>query len=214
MSKLITGSGLIEQQGTVIVHTGLSGFMLPSLTQAQRDALSPTEGLFIFNTSKRDLQVYRNGKWENMGSPAGTISPFAGGTAPDGWMVCDGSAVSRTTYSDLFSTISTTFGTGNGSSTFNIPDLRGIFIRGAGSQLINTITYTGTLGTKQTDMLQSHQHETTMTDINFTAPFGRGTVASGGVFNGLVSNGRHYTSQIGGTETRPANIALNYIIKY
>lgn len=58
-------------------------------------------------------------------SPAGMLAPFAGSTAPTGWLLCYGQAVSRTTYADLFTAISTTYGTGDGSTTFNLPDLRG-----------------------------------------------------------------------------------------
>ena len=66
--------------------------------------------------------------------PAGIILPYAGMSAPnDNWAVCDGRAVSRTTYSRLFSAISTVWGAGNGSTTFNIPDLRGATIRGVGT---------------------------------------------------------------------------------
>lgn len=57
--------------------------------------------------------------------PAGIIHQFAGSVAPVGYLICDGSAVSRTTYADLFAVIGTTYGTGNGSSTFNLPDMRG-----------------------------------------------------------------------------------------
>jgi microcystin-dependent protein len=57
--------------------------------------------------------------------PVGMISPYGNATPPSGWLVCDGSAVSRSTYSDLFNVISTTYGSGDGSTTFNLPDLRG-----------------------------------------------------------------------------------------
>lgn len=60
----------------------------------------------------------------------GTILPFAGTTAPPGWLLCDGSAVSRIVYANLFQKISTNFGNGDGSSTFNLPDMRGRFERG------------------------------------------------------------------------------------
>jgi len=63
----------------------------------------------------------------------GMIAPFAMDSVPTGWLSCDGSAVSRTTYADLFGKISTTWGTGNGSTTFNVPDLRGAFVRGTGT---------------------------------------------------------------------------------
>lgn len=70
------------------------------------------------------------GKWELMweggsGTPTGAITMFGGSTAPDGYLLCDGGAVSRSTYSDLFTAIGTTYGIGDGSTTFNVPDLKG-----------------------------------------------------------------------------------------
>lgn len=59
------------------------------------------------------------------GTPTGTIQAYAGSTAPAGYLVADGSAVSRTTYAALFAVIGTTYGAGDGSTTFNLPDLRG-----------------------------------------------------------------------------------------
>lgn len=59
---------------------------------------------------------------EVVATPTGTILPFAGSTAPSGFLICDGSAISRTTYADLFAVIGTTYGTGNGSTTFNLPN--------------------------------------------------------------------------------------------
>jgi microcystin-dependent protein len=60
-----------------------------------------------------------------MAITAGTIIPYAGSSAPTGFLLCDGSAVSRTTYADLFAVVGTTYGSGDGSTTFNVPDLRG-----------------------------------------------------------------------------------------
>lgn len=62
--------------------------------------------------------------------PAGAISAFGMSSPPSGWIVCNGGAISRTTYSALFAAIGTTWGAGDGSSTFNVPDLRGQFLRG------------------------------------------------------------------------------------
>lgn len=62
--------------------------------------------------------------------PSGTVLPFAGSTAPSGYQLCYGQAISRTTYASLFSAIGTTYGAGDGSSTFNVPDLRGRAIAG------------------------------------------------------------------------------------
>ena len=63
-------------------------------------------------------------------TPAGVVTDFAGTTAPDGWLLCYGQAVSRATYAKLFATISTTYGVGDGTSTFNLPDLRGRVVAG------------------------------------------------------------------------------------
>lgn len=63
--------------------------------------------------------------------PAGTVLPFAGATAPDGWAICNGTAISRTDYPELFLAIGETWGNGDGSTTFNLPDLEGRFLRGA-----------------------------------------------------------------------------------
>ena len=63
--------------------------------------------------------------------PAGTVVSYSGSSAPSGWLLCYGQAVSRTTYAGLFSAISTTYGTGDGSTTFNLPDLRGRVVAGS-----------------------------------------------------------------------------------
>ena len=62
--------------------------------------------------------------------PTGSIQAYGGAAAPTGYVLCDGSAVSRTTYSDLFTAIGTGYGVGNGSTTFSVPDLQGSFPRG------------------------------------------------------------------------------------
>lgn len=71
------------------------------------------------------------------GVPTGTIMPYGGSTAPDGYLLCDGSAVSRTTYSALYAVIGTTYGSGDGNSTFNLPNLLFILqgIKGTGKTL-------------------------------------------------------------------------------
>ncbi len=64
------------------------------------------------------------------GVPAGVVLPFAGNTAPKGYLLCDGSVISRATYKSLFDAIGTLHGSGNGSTTFHLPDYRGRFLRG------------------------------------------------------------------------------------
>lgn len=94
------------------------------------------------------------------GMPIGFISPYGGGGAPGGWLLCDGSPVSRTTYPDLFAAIGTIYGPGDGVLTFNLPDLRNEFIRGLGG--------TRTVGSKQAGSLAAHNHA--VTDPGHTHP--------------------------------------------
>lgn len=90
-----------------------------------------------------------------LAAPAGAVTAFAGSAAPAGWLLCDGSAVSRTTYANLFAVTGTTYGAGDGSTTFNLPDLRGRVVAavdgGAGR-----ITSSNTLGAASGT--QAHTH--------------------------------------------------------
>lgn len=159
----------------------------------------------------------------NTNTPTGSVIMFGGASAPTGWLLCDGSAVSRTTYSALFAILSTTYGVGDGSTTFNLPNTQGVFVRGAGSQTISTIGYTGTRGTTQGDQMQGHRHALSVPQqpyaVSNAGPYGYGSGANA-VFNDSGANTvvNPTTDTVNGTprtgsETRPANIVLNYIIK-
>ena len=163
--------------------------------------------------------------------PTGAIMPFAMNSAPSGWLAADGTAVSRSTYPALFAAIGTTHGAGNGSTTFNLPDLRGYFVRGAGTNTDGTAA--GAFGAKQGNTVGPHTHSgTTGTDYPDHGHIANG-VANDGTFGGggqapypagsAVTDGatsRHQhgfttssQSPASTTETRPANIALLYCIK-
>ena len=94
--------------------------------------------------------------------PAGTINMFGGSTAPTGWLICNGNAVSRTTYSGLFSIIGTTYGTGDGSTTFNLPNLKGKVVVGldSGDTSFDALGETGgeKTHTLTIDEIPSHTH--------------------------------------------------------
>ena len=105
-------------------------------------------------------------------TPAGCMSPFAGSTAPTGWLLCYGQAVSRTTYSTLFGVISTTYGVGDGSTTFNLPDMRGRGFIGldnlggaAASRVAAATTLGDTGGAETADLAHTH----TTGDVTLTA---------------------------------------------
>lgn len=137
-------------------------------------------------------------------SPAGMVSFFAMSTAPTGWLVCNGQAVSRTTYSNLFAAIGTTFGAGDGVNTFNLPDLRGEFIRGWDDA--RGIDAGRTFGSYQADELKSHSHTISQGNSFANGPYVQPTS------NGPL--GTTNTGATGGSETRPRNRALLACIKY
>jgi len=99
------------------------------------------------------------------GLPAGVLNPFAGSSAPSGWLLCDGQAVSRTTFAALFTEISTTYGVGDGSTTFNLPDMRGrnaLGLDNMGGSSANRVTDAqadvlgGVLGTETKNIAHDH----------------------------------------------------------
>jgi hypothetical protein len=181
--------------GTITIDT--SEASLRTLTVLPKQDNTHSLGSLGLNLYYADLFV---------SSLVGMISAFASSAAPSGWLECNGQAVSRSTYSKLYSAIGTTFGSGDGSTTFNVPDLRGEFIRGW-SHGRSGVDDGRTIGSFQDQSIQSHAHSYTLTGI-------------GGSYGGSGSGGnRNYhedatTGYAGGAETRPRNIALMYCIKY
>ena len=169
-------------------------------------------GEMFYRTDEDKLYVRNNTGWGAAGGgiEIGAVSPLGAIAVPDGYLECDGSAVSRTTYADLFAIISTTFGVGDGATTFNLPDLRGEFIRGWDDA--RGIDVGRAIGTSQVDEFESHNHSTsTITRTIFDStggPSGYGQDTPSGTGPDVNSN---FT---GGTETRPRNVAMLYIIKY
>lgn len=155
--------------------------------------------------------------------PAGGVVMYAGASAPTGWLMCDGTAVSRSTYAGLYTAIGISHGQGNGSTTFNLPDYRGRFIRGtdnmgsgAASRDPDTLTRTAmatggntgnNVGSIQADALAAHTHPY----LRSSAPgFGAGSSDPNSVDQPNFSDD---TSSTGGAETRPINAYANFIIK-
>ncbi|WP_288077329.1 phage tail protein, partial [Pseudomonas sp.] len=122
-------------------------------------APTPTTG---DNTNKVATTAFVAGAAAEM-SPAGMVAHFARNSAPAGWLKANGAAVSRTTYAALFAAIGTTFGSGNGSTTFNLPDLCGEFIRGWDDG--RGVDTGRVFGSVQTDELRSHTHTYTANPV-------------------------------------------------
>jgi len=202
------------------------------------------------------------------GIPTGTVVPFASTTTPSGWILCDGGLYGRTSSNpspqpNLFSVIGTTYGAGDSLTTFAVPDLRGMFVRGfdngrnidplrsfasqqaygieshnhngvtGGESASHTHSFSGTTAVMNSN--QSHSHDIWFQDTTasfigggggyetnqFTATqFGKTrptnidhTHSFSGTTQGVSSGHTHSISNYGITETRPVNVAMNYIIK-
>jgi len=157
--------------------------------------------------------------------PPGTVVAYMGTNAPPGWLLCDGSLVERTNYAALFGVLGTASGSGDGSTTFNLPDMRGVFLRGVAAGQTNTLSldpdsnsrialFVGgnvgnMVGSFQGDMFASHTHQYADYAIENVPPpgFADGDQANNG-------NIQRTTDATGGNETRPKNVYVNYIIKY
>ncbi len=158
-------------------------------------------------------------------TPPGTVITFAANSIPTGWLKCNGAAVSRTTYAALFAAIGATYGAGDGSTTFNLPDLRGQFVRGYDDG--RGVDTGRSFGSAQTDAMQGHFHVplenlTPGSSYGFDV-YGGGTgfvtaTPGGGGARIQPTTGIPVTDGTNGTprtaaETRPTNVALLYLIK-
>jgi microcystin-dependent protein len=171
--------------------------------------------------------------------PTGGMIPYGGTAAPSGWLLCDGSAVSRTTYADLFAALSTRFGAGNGTTTFNVPDMRGKFalgvatsgtgstLGGSGGTIDHVHTgpaHTHDPGTLAVPSGGAHTHTTgapsattasVQNGAGVTSPTDTHThdIASSGAHTHTVT-GATASSGTGNTGTaNPPFVAVNWIVK-
>lgn len=159
-------------------------------------------------TSRTNLDVFSKAETRQM-APAGLVATFARSTAPTGWLKANGAAVSRTAYADLYAAIGTRFGAGDGINTFNLPDLRGEFIRGWDDG--RGVDSGRALGSAQADSFKSHNHY--MENIaGEDGPEDTGVTIGKKTVNGPVPAA--YTNLVGGTETRPRNVSMLYCIKF
>lgn len=196
-------------------NTSTGYFDLPSGTTAQRPA-SPTAGMIRHNTTTGSPEWYDSvgTTWRDFSFdgdaappvtiPAGCVAHFAMSAAPSGWVKANGAAVSRTTYAALFSAIGVVFGAGDGSTTFNLPDLRGEFLRGWADG--RGVDSGRGFGTWQADEFKSHTH--TVGEIT------DGTRINSSYDDEYDAKPSSQTGATGGSETRPRNVALLACIKY
>lgn len=149
-------------------------------------------------------------------TPIGGMIDYAGASISDpNWLICDGSAVSRTTYSALFGVIGTTYGIGDGSTTFNVPDMRAATSRGVGTSTIFTQNNTIALGQVVNDQIGPHAHSVSVPYGNVQGSTNNVSRASGNAgidTTTLVVIGQP-TGARTGNETTGKAIGLNKIIR-
>jgi microcystin-dependent protein len=187
---------------------------------------------FVLSAGSVDESALTSALQALLVQPGTVITSFAS-SAPTGYLACDGSAVSRTTYADLYAAIGDSCGEGDGSTTFNLPDLRGRFLRGvddgegndpnAGSRTaMATGGNTGdNVGSIQSDEFGSHYHRegganqgVLSSGHNFygteAAGLGTKTRSDGGAASTSIAT---LTQTVGGDETRPKNVNVLFYIK-
>lgn len=156
-----------------------------------------------------------------MSEPAGIVMPFAGSTAPEGYLLCNGSAVSRTDYATLFGVIGTTYGAGDGSTTFNLPDLSGRVVIGVSGTHALASTGGSETVTLSASELPAHTHEVPQhghaDDITATTPELTHSITTQPAFNynrpnqaGSTSgsSGSIYSSTNTPSASRSTNVAI------
>ena len=153
-----TFSGTVTSGGDIVM-SGTGSLQLPTGTTAQRP--TGATGDIRFNTTTTAFEGYNGGSWGELASgvPVGSVFNLATTTVPTSFLECNGAAVSRSTYATLFATISTTWGAGDGSSTFNLPDLRGQFVRGWDNSA--GVDSGRSFASSQSDQNKSHNHSIT-----------------------------------------------------
>lgn len=152
-------------------------------------------------------------------APAGAVAFFGMQVAPNGWLKANGAEVNRATYAALFAAIGTSFGAGNGSTTFRLPDLRGEFLRAWDDA--RGVDVQRNFASFQSHEMLAHQHMMNTTGAIGFAPLPYGSATGQPSLNtdDTASNIQNDTtralvSSYGGSETRPRNIALLACIKY
>lgn len=186
-----------------------TGALLVLDTKTDSGDPSGTNGAMYYNADSEKFRCFEDSAWKDCigggaggGVEVGGIMPYGGSSAPSGWLIADGSAVSRAAYADLFTIIGTSYGAGDGSTTFNLPDFRGRDAVGAG-----TGVFTGTISSVNTGT-----EEITVTSNNslYTGAAVLYDTTSGAI-GGLTDNTTYYAIRVSATVVKLATTRANAV---
>jgi microcystin-dependent protein len=223
---IVTPSGTTTNWGTIDDIVPSNGIVYKTATVPPSGLTSST----VYQLAGTPAQV---ASWDSNGNPvavtassllnavvpSGAVLPFAynvtSGTAPSGWLVCDGSIYTVAAYPVLGTLLGNTYG--GSAGTFAVPNLEGLFIRGANSRTIGGVTYTpASIGTSQTDSFQGHHHTTNAGRTQSFFNNGNSTAFEyaipGATVTTPITDGTNGTPRTA-SETRPVNLAMVYCIK-
>jgi len=222
-TKLLTSGGLEFSDGRI--KTNYAGSPEGNVTAIVGSECTDTStGILYLKTSGSGNTGWSPTATSSTIVPVGTVIESARSSAPTNYLECDGSALSRTTYATLFSAISTTYGVGDGSTTFNIPDRRGNVGKGAGTSSGYTENVTITQGTKTNDTFQGHIHGANRIGYayNVGSLSGSDTKVVGSINGGTLASyinddpstdGAHGTPRVDNV-TQDKSLGMKYFIKY
>lgn len=217
------------------ILTNNSGATAPAVTAAGMiwvDTSSSPPTWRVRNAANTDWDLFAS-----ISAPPGTVNMYAGAAAPSGWLICNGGEVNRSTFAALFAVIGTTYGAGNGTTTFNLPNMTNRYPLGVGTQAIGAAGGSSTSGstvlteaqmpshthTGTTNFIGDHTHTYQLEDLSGTGTGGPGfsfnnrfvtgnTGAAGGHSHSFTTNGTG-GSQGHDHSIAPPFLALNFIIK-
>lgn len=194
--------------GRVVLYTDNNLYKCIQANGASSTVVAPTD-----STYWSQIPTYADSPYP---IPTGVILPFGGSTVPEGFLLCNGAAISRTTYAKLFAAIGTLYGAGDGATTFNLPDMRDRFAEGAGGTYsVGTAVEAGLPNI--TGIFTTHNHYPYL-----TGPFS--SAGTNGVGLGYAEiipvlkikmDASEGSAIYGKCETvQPSSLVLNYVIKY
>ncbi|BBD08448.1 phage tail protein [Desulfovibrio ferrophilus] len=207
---------LLEVTESGVVNLSVDPTIVLATSKYVDDALAALEQLFteqmnaaldesVGTMTPEDIGAAPANHTHPPDTPTGTVVAIAGTSVPDGWLECDGASLSTTSYAGLYAVIGSVFG--SGTDAFNLPDLRGEFLRGWDHG--RGVDSGRNFGSYQGEAFKSHNHAAKIPNAYCEGP-GRGLI----YMTPNATTTSVATTAVGGTETRPRNRALMFIIKY